>query len=122
MMSFFSRLFETHIETRDNHSDQRLKTHYYKATKNKILETCREWINKEHALTLMADSADRGEIAAKVHGKRKGLLVLTVISASPMKTSVDVSFTVDRGLNAGYGQTLCSSLYQHLSRTYQLVD
>lgn len=121
-MGVLQRLFENHIETKDQHSDPRLRTHYFKATKPKLLEACRQWIEKESFLTLLDQSDERGEIAAQVKGRRKGLLVLTVISTSPFRTAVDVSFTVDRGLNLGFGQALCEKLYTALRKTYEEVD
>lgn len=121
-MGILSRFFESHVETRDHHPEPRLKTRYFKTTKPKLLEACRQWINQESFLTLLDQSDERGEIAVQVTGKRKGLMVITIISVNPIRTAVDVSFTVDRGLNFGYGQTLCDMLYKKLGSTFEQVS
>ncbi len=120
-MSFFSRLIESRVETRDHHEDSRLRTQYFKTNKNRLMEACLNWIKQEPTLTLLDESNDRGEIAAKVKGGRKGLLVLTIVPTRPMQTAVDVSFAVDRGLNMGYGQKLCASLYAKLGKEFDRV-
>lgn len=121
-MGMLSRLIESHVETRDHHPEPRLKTRYFKTTKLKLLNACREWIEQERFLTRLDQSEERGEIAVQVSGKRKGLLVITIISVNPIRTAVDVSFTVDRGLNLGYGQALCDLLYERLASAFEQVS
>lgn len=117
-MGLFSKLFETRVETRDDHPDQRLRTRYYKTTKSKLFQACQDWITKENALTLIGQSEERGELAANVKGKRKGLLVLTIVSTNPFKTALDLSFSVDSGLNAGYGQALSNRLFTQIDQLF----
>ncbi|HET6871797.1 MAG TPA: hypothetical protein VFH42_02300 [Sporolactobacillaceae bacterium] len=120
-MSLLSRLFETHVESRDNHSDPNLKTRYFKSTKNNVMDEVRKWIEQTKGLELLDVSDDRGELAAKVNGKKKGLLVLTVITVRPFRTAIDLSFTVDKGLNSGFGQSLYNSVCTSVGKRYELV-
>jgi hypothetical protein len=121
-MSGLSRLFENHVESRDSHPDPKLKTRYFKASKNNIIDRCREWIEHTQGLELLEVSVERGELAAKVNGKRKGLLVLTVITVRPFQTAIDLSFTVDKGLNRGYGQSLYQALCTSVGKRYEAIS
>jgi hypothetical protein len=116
-MSFMGKLFrffDGHVETSDNHIDERLRTHYYKASKDKALKALEEIIRVNSMLSLIDVSRDRGEVAATTTKGKKGLLVITVITAGPFKTSVDISFSVDKGLLGSFGTQIINQFFTEL--------
>ena len=118
IMSFFSG----NIETSDHHNDALLRTHYYKATKEKILGELETLINKEPSLSMIEVSKERGEAAANVTKGKKGLLVITVIGVGPFKTAVDITFSVDRGFVGGFGRRLVQKVYAQLEGYFPKVS
>ncbi|HSU79380.1 MAG TPA: DUF1499 domain-containing protein [Candidatus Angelobacter sp.] len=121
-MGALNRLFETHVESRDNHPDPKLKTRYFKTSKSNVMDEVRAWIESSKGFELLDVSEERGELAAKVNGRKKGLLVLTVITVRPFRTAIDLSFTVDKGLNRGYGQSIYQSVCDTVGKRYEAVS
>lgn len=121
IVSKITRFFEGHIETSDHHEDERLRTRYYKATKDKLIGALEAIISKDASLTMLDVSKERGEVAATITQGKKGILVLTVISVGPYKTSVDMSYTVDRGTLGGSGMRLIERIYSELDSQFSVV-
>lgn len=121
-MGMLKRLFGKHAETRDNHTDEALVTHYYKTTKEKMFQEVNTLINADRDCELINESRERGEIAANLKGKRRGLIVATVISVRPYQTAVDWSISIDKGMNFGYCEEKIKDYYRKLDSEYTRVD
>ena len=123
-MGFFSKLsafLNSHVETSERNPDETLRTHYYKTTKDNMMKAIREWVEKDDRFTLLDESKERGEMSINVVKGKKGFLVVTVMNIRPFKTSVDFSFTVEKGFNLGYGQKLIRQLYSKLDKEHTFV-
>ncbi|MFC4618243.1 cytosolic protein [Camelliibacillus cellulosilyticus] len=123
-MGFFnklSRLFDSHVETSERHPEETLQTHYYKTSKDKMMQALEELIAARQDFSLLDISKERGEMSVNVTGRKKGFLVITIVSVRPFRTSVDFSFTIERGLNLGYGQKLVRDLYERLNQKMPFV-
>jgi|GEM_PF-2163149 len=121
MMSKLRAFFNSHVETSDRNEDETLKTHYYKTSKDKLMEGIQSIISNERQFSLLDVSKERGEISVNVIKGKKGFLVITVVNVRPFKTAVDISLTVERGMNLGYGQKMIRQFYQRLDKDYAFI-
>lgn len=115
-MGLFAKLaafMDDRVETSDHHADARLRTHYYKASKDKTMAALQK-IFEEQKFVLLDLSSERGELSVMVGARKKDLLVATIIPVGPSRTAVDFTYSVERGWNAGVGQKLISALYRQL--------
>jgi hypothetical protein len=116
VVGLFAKLaafMDDRVETSDHHADARLRTHYYKASKDKTMAALQK-IFEEQKFVLLDLSSERGELSATVGARKKDLLVATIIPVGPSRTAVDFTYSVERGWNAGVGQKLISALYRQL--------
>ncbi|WP_139822782.1 cytosolic protein [Tuberibacillus sp. Marseille-P3662] len=111
-------MFSRHIETGEALADQQLQTRYYKTTKDKLFSHILDDIAKDTKMTLIGESKDRGEISIQYNSVRKSFLVLTIISVRPYHTAVDISMSIERGLNFGYIHRYIQSFYERLNQTF----
>jgi len=121
MMSKVGAFFNSHVETSERDEDETLKTHYYKTSKDKLMEGIQSIIFSEEQFSLLDVSKERGEISVNVIKGKKGFLVITVVNVRPFKTSVDMSLTVEKGMNLGYGQKMIRQLYHRLDKDYTFI-
>jgi hypothetical protein len=108
--------FTNHNETRDNHQDETMRSHYYKTTQKKALEAVKEILEQMDGYSITSISEERGEMSVK--GK-KVFMVVTVIGVRPFETSVDFSVTTNTVLipiDFGYSQKVIKGLYENLDR------
>ncbi|MBD8068933.1 cytosolic protein [Bacillus sp. PS06] len=120
-MGKLKRLFTNHNETRDDHRDESLKSHYYKTSQKKAMEAVKEMIEQMDGYTITSISEERGEMSIK--GK-KSFIVATVISVRPFETSVDFSATTNTLLlpiDFGASHKLITTLYQTLDRKLPFI-
>lgn len=120
-MSFVNKLkdfFSTHQETRENHHNPDLKSHYYKTTNKKALQSIREMIEQTPGMTVTSVSEERGEMSVNIDKPRKGFLIVTVISVRPFETAVDFTATTNTVLptDFGYSRKLIMDLYKKLDQ------
>lgn len=121
LLNKMSRLFDSHVETNDNHDDSRLRTHYYRSTKEKLFKGCQKLIDAEPDMTLISDSLERGELSARLSGKRSGLLVVTIVSVRAFHTAVDFSISVDKSFNFNYGEKRIEQIYKKIDSDFPVV-
>ncbi|MBM7683467.1 hypothetical protein JOD43_003647 [Pullulanibacillus pueri] len=121
MFSKISAFLNSHVETSERNEDESLRTHYYKTTKDKMMNAISEWVTKDQRFSLLDESKERGELSVNVVKGKKGFLVITVTSVRPFRTGVDFSFTVEKGVNFGYGQKLIRQFYANLDKEHTFV-
>lgn len=119
--SKLSQVFSGHVETRENHVDENLKTHYYKTTKDRLMKDLVRICNGRDQFEVVADSKERGEISVNVHGRKLFYVVITVIMVRPFRTAVDVSVTAKRGMDFGFGRKLIDSIYGELAKSFEYL-
>ncbi|WP_026690628.1 hypothetical protein [Alteribacter aurantiacus] len=111
------KYISTHTETREKHPDEKLQTHYYKSSKDKVMKEVQAMINQRQGLQVQSVSEERGEIIARADSGKKVFLVATVIMVRPYRTAVDFSVTTDTALpvDFGYSRKLIYELYKNLN-------
>ncbi|MCU9614172.1 hypothetical protein OEV98_11430 [Caldibacillus lycopersici] len=92
--SFFQR-WQKQCETRDDHFDPELKSHYYKTSFDKVFQGVEDTIRKNTNMTITSTAKDRGEIAIKMSNGPKAFIVATVIQVRPFETAVDFMVSSD---------------------------
>ncbi|MDR4889197.1 cytosolic protein [Bacillus sp. HNG] len=116
--------FSNHSETRDKHSDELLKSHYYKTTNKKAIEAVKKVIHNLDGYHLNSVSEERGEISISIKKGRKAFVVATVVSVRPFETAIDFAVTTETLLlpiDFGYSRKVILNLYQHLDKELPLI-
>ncbi|PYZ97245.1 DUF1499 domain-containing protein [Alteribacter lacisalsi] len=104
-------------ETREDHSDENLQTHYYKSSKDKVLKEVEAMIGQRQGLTVQSVSTERGEIIIRSDSGKSVFMVVTVIMVRPYRTAVDFSVTTDTVMptDFGYSRKLVYEMYKSLN-------
>ncbi len=118
-----NKFISNHTETRENHSDEGLRTHYYKAMKDKTFNELLTIFHQSENFDVKSNSVDRGEIIVDGKGKKKLFIVATVIMVSPNRTAIDFSVTTETVLptDFGYSSKVIKELYQKIGKNLEYV-
>ncbi|MGM7720887.1 cytosolic protein [uncultured Metabacillus sp.] len=125
-MSFMNKLkdfFSTHQETRENHYNPELKSHYYKTTYKNAMQSVKSIIEQTPGMTVTSVSEDRGEMSVTIDSPRKAFLIVTVVSVRPFETAVDFTATTNTFLptDFGYSKKIILQLYKKLDAKENFV-
>ncbi len=116
--------FSNHSETRDKHSDEQLRSHYYKTTNKKAIDAVKKVINDLDGYHINSVSEERGEISISIKKGRKAFVVATVVSVRPFETAIDFAVTTETLLlpiDFGYSKKVIMNLYQRLDKELPLI-
>ncbi len=118
-----NKFISNHTETREKHSDEGLKTRYYKAMKDKTFNELLTIFNQSQEYEVKSSSIERGEIIVDGKGKKKLFLVATVVMVSPNRTAVDFSVTTETMLptDFGYSAKVIKEIYQKIGQHLEYV-
>lgn len=118
-----NKFISTHTETRENHSEESLKTRYYKAMKDKAFNEVLSLFNEIQTFEVKSTSIERGEIIVEGRGNKKLFLVATVIMVSPNRTAIDFSVTTETvlPLDFGYSAKVIKDLYKKMDKRLEYV-
>ncbi|RSK28118.1 cytosolic protein [Bacillus sp. HMF5848] len=125
-MSLLGKLrgfFSTHSETKENHSNELLQTHYYKSSQDKTFTAVQELLNNMDGIEVTSVSKERGEISANVIKGKKAFIVATVISVRPFETAVDFSIATETALpfDFGYSQKWILKIYDAIGKQLNFI-
>lgn len=119
--SKLSQVFSGHVETRENHVEDNLKTRYYKSTKDRTMKELIRIFKKSDRFEIIAESSERGEISVNVHGRKLYYVVVTVVMVRPFRTAVDLSVTAKSGMDFGFGSKVIESIYGELGQSFEYI-
>ncbi|MFT4415130.1 cytosolic protein [Fredinandcohnia humi] len=117
-------LFSNHSETRDKHTDEFLRSHYYKTTNKKAIEAVKNVIEGLDGFHITSISEERGEMSVSVKKGKKAFLVITIISVRPFETAIDFAVTTESALvpiDFGFSRKLIIQLYEKLDKVLPFV-
>lgn len=119
----FTKYFNNHSETTENHWDSNLQTHYFKTTKDKGFSAVEDFFQRSNNCEIAAVSKDHGEISVNYRGKRKAFVIATVIMVKPYRTAIDFSVTTESllPLDLGFSHRLIPNLYEQLKRELEYI-
>ncbi|MDC3415735.1 cytosolic protein [Aquibacillus salsiterrae] len=120
----FNKYFNNHSETSDKHWDPKLKTHYFKTTKDKGFKAVEDYFRNSASFEVVAVSEERGEISANYKKGKKAFVIVTIIMVRPFRTAVDFSVTTESAIpfDLGYSHKLIPKFYEELKKELPLVD
>ncbi|HEX7066140.1 MAG TPA: hypothetical protein VF199_13815 [Bacillales bacterium] len=116
-----TQVFSGHVETREHHEDESLRTHYYKTTKDRLMKELVRILNNGSRYEIVAESEERGEITVNVQGRKLFYAVVTVIMVRPFRTAVDISVTAKRGMDFGFGGKIIEAIYSELGKSFEHI-
>lgn len=111
------RFFNNHSETSDSHIDESLKTRYYKASKNTVIQAVEDYFNSSTDFSIHARSDQHGEIGATSKRGKKVLIIATVVMVRPYHTALDFSVTTETPVHIDFGHSnkIIKRIYQHVN-------
>ena len=95
MANLFTR-FQKQIETSDRHTDEILKTHYYKGTFNQLFSSVEKLFREDADCRVTTVAKEHGEIAVEVSKPFSCFLIVTIVSVKPMETAVDFNISSEK--------------------------
>lgn len=123
LRSNLKKYFDNHAETKDNHDDARLRTHYYKISKDKAITVIETFIQNSQKYELNAISKEYGELSVNVKKGKKAFIVIAVIMTKPYHTAIDISVTTEAMLpfDFGYSNKIIAELYEQFNKELPLI-
>lgn len=100
LKAIFNR-YNRYCETRDDHSEEGLRTHYYKADSRAVFNTLEGFFSEADNLVIKSSSDERGELLVESTNSPACILIVTVISLQPFETAVDMTASADRNSLTG---------------------
>lgn len=86
--SIFLR-YHRQCETRDDHFDEELKSHYYKTSFDKVFKAVENMFSNNPDFKVSSISKERGEMAIHMNKSPHAFIVVTVIQVRPFETACD---------------------------------
>lgn len=93
--SIFQR-WSKQCETRDDHFDEELKSHYYKTSFDKVYNAVEEYFKGNPNFVISSSSKERGEIGIRMKKGPQAFVVATVIQVRPFETAIDFMISSDK--------------------------
>lgn len=120
---FVKKHFSTQTETNEKHSDELLRTHYYKAMKDKTFNELLTLFGQLDHFQVTSSAPERGEIIVSGSGKKKVFLVATIIMVYPNRTAVDFAVSTETILpmDFGYSRNVIKQLYKRIGERLEYV-
>lgn len=112
-------ILSNHSETRENHTEESLRSRYYKTTNKNAMKALQELFNNMEGVTVKSVSEEHGEMALQVKKGKKAFVIVTVISVRPFETAVDFSVTTETKLpfDFGYSRQLIKQMYERIDKS-----
>jgi hypothetical protein len=124
ILSIFTR-FQKNCETKDNHSDEQLKTHYYKGTFNQIFDIVENLIRQDSRYVMEHVSKEHGEISVKLKGGKPCFYIITLVAVKPLEIAVDIHISTESFSLFGSYPSLRNEIvifYQKLNKIATLLS
>ncbi|MDG5786962.1 DUF1499 domain-containing protein [Evansella sp. AB-P1] len=117
------KIFSKRAETKEDHVDEKLRTHYYKTTKDRLVKELEEIINNQKGFEIKSYAENHGELVVEINKGKRAIMVITVIMVKPFRTAVDFSVTSETGIITDFGASrkLIYFLYEDLNKKFELV-
>ncbi|RKL66690.1 DUF1499 domain-containing protein [Salipaludibacillus neizhouensis] len=118
-----NKIFSSGTETKENHFDETLKTHYYKTTKDKVIKELEVMFGAKQGYEVASISEEHGEVIVRIKKGKKAFMVVTVIMVRPFRTAIDFSVSTDTIIftDFGYSGKLIRELYKELDSRLPFV-
>lgn len=93
-LSIFIR-FQKNCETKENHTDEQLKTHYYKGTYKQIFDLVENLLRQDSRYIVEHVSKEHGELSVKLKGGKPCFFIITIVAVKPLEVAVDIHISTE---------------------------
>lgn len=116
--------FEKQCETKENHKDEQLKTHYYKGTFKQLFEQVEKLLAQDGKYIVDHISQEHGEISVKIKNGKTFFLIITLVAVRPYEVAVDLHISTESFSVFGSYPMLKNEIdtfYQKLNKVGSLI-
>jgi hypothetical protein len=123
MFRKIQNLMESHAETSEQHIDDRLKTHYYKANKKVVMNALKEMLDEDTNYRELGFSDERGEVTFEIRQPKYSFVVVSVVSLAGNNTAVDITVSTESVLPFQFGnnQRVIMNIYEDLKQRLPFI-
>jgi acetyl-CoA carboxylase carboxyltransferase component len=123
MFRKLQNLMENHAETSEQHVDERLRTHYFKANKPEVMKVIKQILDEDMNFHELGFSEERGEVTFEVRQPKSAFVVISVVTVKANRTAVDLNVSTESALpfNFGNNQRLIVNIYEILKEKLTFV-
>jgi hypothetical protein len=122
-LSIFTR-FQKSCETKENHTDEQLKTHYYRGTYNQLFALVEDLLRNDTRYEIEHVSKEHGEFSVKLRGGTPYFYIITIIAVKPLEVAVDIHISTEAFSFLGQYPFLKKEIvvfYQKLNKMASLI-
>ncbi|ERN52506.1 DUF1499 domain-containing protein [Alkalihalophilus marmarensis] len=114
---FIGQFINNHTETAESHYDERLRTRYYKTSKDKAMHAV-ESVLSSSGWKIKEAETGRGEVIAEPEKGGQSLLVATIVTVKPYRTAIDISCSSGTSLPSDFGKSkkIVVAIYEKLDK------
>ncbi|HLO10945.1 MAG TPA: hypothetical protein VK190_01685 [Pseudoneobacillus sp.] len=87
--------YQNNCETKENHQDESLKTHYYKGTFRQIFESVENILRQDSKYQINHVSKEHGEFSVQIKNRNNQFLIITLIAIKPLEVAVDLHISTE---------------------------
>lgn len=116
--------FQKQCETKENHKDEQLKTHYYKGSYKQLFELMVNLLAQDKKYNIEHISQEHGEISVKIKNGSTYFLIITLVGVRPYEVAVDLHISTESFSVFGSYPMLkneVETLYQNLNKVASLI-
>lgn len=116
--------YQKHCETEENHSDDQLKTHYYKGSYRQIFEVVENQLHQDSNYQIDHVSKERGEFSVVLKNGISYFFIITLVAVKPNEIAVDIHISTETFSLTGSYPILRNEIvtfYQKLNKTAPLI-
>jgi hypothetical protein len=93
-LSIFTR-FQKNCETKENHTDEQLKTHYYKGTYKQLFDLVENLLRQDTRYVIDHVSKEHGELSVKLKGGKPCFYIITIVAVKPLEVAIDIHISTE---------------------------
>ncbi|MDG5471032.1 hypothetical protein P6709_04680 [Jeotgalibacillus sp. ET6] len=92
--------FSSECETSDQHREEELQTHYFKASFDKAFSEVEKFYSSP-GYTITSESKEHGEMMIQKSSNPKMFIIATIVSTRPLHTAVDIKVSAESTIIGG---------------------
>jgi hypothetical protein len=110
-------------ETSEDHSNPKLRTHYFKGSKEEIISYLAQIAEEDKNYRALGESVERGEITFDILYPKKAFAAITAVTFQGRHTAVDINITAESALpfQYAYCERAAISIYRMLEDKFELI-
>ncbi|KGX89079.1 hypothetical protein [Pontibacillus litoralis] len=121
---WISIYFTKHSETKENHINEELRTHYFKTTKEKAFQILKQHYEQSAHYDLLGASEEHGELCVQLKQGKQAFIVVSIIMMKPYYTAIDFSVTTESNMpiDFGFSYKVIKQQYEQLKNKLPFIE